>query len=167
MNTFIRAALAATTLLFATPAFAQEHMDGMNHAIVGDLELSAAFTRAMPPAAPAGGGFLVIENHGDTDDRLIAASSPNADLVEIHEMVIENDVMKMGEVEGGLVIPAFETVTLAPGGYHLMFMQVTEPFVEGEMVPVTLTFEVAGEVEIMLPVAPIGATEMPMGHSHG
>lgn len=166
MKTIFRAALAASILAFAAPVLAQDDMDGMNHAIVGDLELSGAFTRAMPPAAPAGGGFLVIENHGDADDRLIAANSPASGLVQIHEMVIENDVMKMGEVEGGLVIPAGETVTLAPGGYHLMFMQIIEPFVEGEMVPVTLTFEQAGDVDIMLPVAPIGSTEMPMGAMH-
>ncbi len=77
-------------------------------------------------------------------------------------MVVENDIMRMSPVDDGLVIPAGETITLAPGGYHMMFMQVSVPFAEGENVPVTLRFKHAGDIEIMLTVAQIGASEMPM-----
>lgn len=124
--------------------------------MVGDLELSGAFTRAMPPAAKAGGGFLNITNKGVEDDVLVSATSPNAPVVQLHEMKVENDVMKMREKEDGIAIPAGETVELAPGGLHIMFMQVEIPFVEGEMVAVTLQFEKAGSVEVMLPVGGLG-----------
>lgn len=161
MKNLFLAALTALALGFiAAPAIAHD----MPGAMAGDLEFTAAFARAMPPAAPTGGGFVTITNHGDTDEMLTGATSPSAGMVELHQMVMENDIMKMGEVEGGLAIPAGETVTLAPGGYHLMFMQVTAPFAEGDTVTVTLHFEHQGDVDLMLPVAPIGAKEMPMAH---
>jgi copper(I)-binding protein len=72
---------------------------------------------------------------------------------------MEGDVMKMNEVEGGLVIPAGQSVTLEPGGFHIMFMELKQAFVEGSMVPVTLTFANAGTVEVELMVGPINADE--------
>lgn len=154
------AARIAATILFAilcTPAIASEFT-------LGDLTLSGAFTRAMPPGAKAGGGFVTITNKGNEDDRLIAASSPAAGVVELHEMKIENDIMVMRERGDGIAIPAGETVQLKPGGLHLMFMQVPTSFAEGVPVEVTLTFEKAGEVTLQLPVAKIGASGMEMKH---
>jgi copper(I)-binding protein len=75
-------------------------------------------------------------------------------------MAVIDDVMQMSQLPDGLEIPAGETVTLAPGGLHLMFMQISQPFVEGETVPVTLTFEHAGEIEIELAVEAFGASSM-------
>lgn len=146
MIRFLRAALAAT-LLLAAPAFAAD--GAVQH---GDLTLSAPFTRATLPNAPVGGGFLSIENVGSTADRLVSASSPAAAVVQIHEMAMEGDVMKMRQLADGLDIPAGEAVTLAPGGFHLMFMGLTQAFVEGATVPVTLVFERAGPVALELPV---------------
>jgi periplasmic copper chaperone A len=157
MPGFARAALAAAFLL-VTPAFAH---DGVTH--LGPINISAAFSRATLPNAPVGGGFLVIENTGDTDDRLVSATSAAAPDVQIHEMGMDGDVMRMRQLPDGLPIPAGETVTLAPGGYHLMFMQITQPFVEGETVPVTLTFEKAGTVDIELPVMG-AAADAPAAH---
>lgn len=125
---------------------------------VGDLVLNGAFARATLPNAPVGGGYLTITNSGDTADRLISASSPFSPDVQIHEMAVVDDVMQMRHMAEGLEIPAGETVTLAPGGLHLMFMNITEPFVEGETVPLTLTFEAAGSVEIELDVQSFGAS---------
>ncbi|WP_375688560.1 DUF1775 domain-containing protein [Pseudooceanicola sp. LIPI14-2-Ac024] len=119
---------------------------------LGDLTIAEAFSRATLPNAPVGGGFMAITNNGAEDDRLIAASSPAAGRVEIHEMAMEGDVMKMRELADGLPIPAGETVTLKPGGFHLMMMQLGQPLVEGETVPVTLTFEKAGEIEVPLAI---------------
>ena len=79
-------------------------------------------------------------------------------MVQLHEMTVVDDVMKMGEVPGGIVIPAGETVALAPGGLHIMFMNVPAPFAEGDTVPVTLTFEKAGSVDLELHVEALGAT---------
>lgn len=122
---------------------------------VGNLELSGASTKAMLPGQPVGGGFVTITNHGDTDDRLVSAESSNAGRVELHEMAMSNDVMKMRKLNDGIVIPAGKTVELTPGGLHFMFFNVKKPFAEGDMVPVALTFEKAGKAEIVLPV---GAT---------
>jgi len=151
----LRAALAATVLLVAatlTPAFAHDSAahDGAVHQ--GDLTISAPFARATLPKAPVGGGFLTIDNTGTQADHLLSASSPAAKIVQIHEMAMEGDVMKMRELADGLEIPAGQNVTLSPGGLHLMFMSLNQPFVEGESVPVTLVFEKAGTVEIDLPV---------------
>ncbi len=135
----------------SAPALAQQNI------VIGELELSGAFTRATPPRAKTGGGFLSITNSGKTDDRLIFVTSPAAAVVELHVMSMENEVMVMGSRPEGFVIPAGETVELAPGGKHIMFMQIAEPFKMGTMVPVTLVFERAGSVDLMLPVAPVGA----------
>jgi hypothetical protein len=122
---------------------------------VGDIELVAGYTRAMLPGQPVGGGFVTIKNAGSTDDVLIAAESPVSGRVELHEMAVVNDVMTMRQLKDGIPVPAGETVELKPGGLHLMFMDVNEPFVEGGQVSVTLTFEKAGTAELVLPVGPI------------
>lgn len=158
IRTLIRAALAATLVSIAVPVLAQSHDTHAAEITAGDLTLSGAFTRATLPNAPVGGGYVTIINNGDEADRLVAAESPFSPDVQIHQMAVVNDVMEMNELEDGLEIPAGETVTLAPGGLHLMFMDISEPFVEGETVPVTLTFEKAGEVEIELSVEAFGAS---------
>ncbi len=118
----------------------------------GEMEISEGWARAMLPGQKAGGGYLTIANHGNAADRLVAATSPAAGKVEIHTMSMKGEVMEMRPVEGGLEIPAGETVELKPGGLHVMFLNVKEPFKEGASVPVTLDFEHAGKVEMSLPV---------------
>lgn len=135
----------------------------------GDLSLSKTWTRATPPKAKAGGGFVEIVNSGTQDDRLISATSDVAKKVELHEMAVTDGVMKMREMDAGIDVPAGETVTLKPGGLHIMFMGLNQPFEEGSTVPVVLTFEKAGEVEIELDVAKMGAKSMTHGdgnHDH-
>ena len=151
-------------LLAVTPAAAAaDHADHAAMAmepgpvVLGDLTITGAFTRATLPNAPVGGGFLTIANNGAEADRLVAAASPVAAQVQLHEMKMEGDVMKMAELENGIEIPAGETVTLAPGGLHIMFMGLKQAFVEGQTVPVTLTFEKAGTVEVLLQVGAVGA----------
>lgn len=166
--------MGATALvgLLLTPAFSQsteEPSSEMNMPmgeiiVVGDLELSGAFTRAMPPRAISGGGFVIITNTGTQDDRLVSATSPASEVVETHIMSMDGEVMKMQSQPDGFVIPAGETLELKPGGKHLMFINVNEQFVEGEVVMVMLTFEHAGMVHLKLPVAAIGAGTMNMGH---
>lgn len=124
-------------------------------ALAGALSLSGAFARATLPNAPVGGGFLTIVNHGTEPDRLIGAASPIAGKVEVHEMSMKGDVMEMRALSDGLDIPPGSSVTLAPGGKHLMFMQLKAPLVEGETIPVTLVFEKAGPVEIAFGVVGI------------
>jgi copper(I)-binding protein len=115
------------------------------------LEISDPWAPPTPGGVDVSGGYLSIANATAEDDRLLAAASPRAERVEVHEMTMDGAVMRMRRVES-LAAPAGETVTMAPGGLHLMFFGVTEPFTEGEQIPVTLTFERAGEVEISLTV---------------
>lgn len=160
MLRILRAA-AAATLLLVTPAFAH---NGVIH--LGPINISAPFTRATLPNAPVGGGYLTIENTGTEDDRLVSASSPIAGDTQIHDMAMEGDVMKMRHLEEGLVIPAGQTVTLAPGGLHIMLMNLNGKLVEGDTVTITLTFEKAGTVEVPMPILGAAAKEAPHGVSH-
>lgn len=159
MIRMLRAAFAAAILL-VTPAFA--HNGVIHH---GPLNISLPFARATLPNAPVGGGFMTIENFGEEADRLLLVSSDVANETQIHEMAMEGDVMKMRQLVDGLEIPAGETVVLAPGSFHIMFLGLKQAFVEGETIPVTLTFEKAGPVEIMLPVE-AAAADAPTAMEH-
>ena len=130
---------AATQMVMAEPV------------VLGDLTIESYWARAMLPNQPVAGGFLSVTNKG-ADDRLISVSSKRAARIELHEMLMKDNVMEMREVAGGILVPAGSTLELAPGGLHLMFFDIAEPFKDGETVPVTLTFEKAGIVELMLPV---------------
>jgi copper(I)-binding protein len=149
------ARVAAPALLAATlatgGAFAHDSKT------VGDITVSGAWTRATPPRAKAGGAFLKIENAGSTDDRLVSASAPVSARTEIHEMAVTDGIMTMREMKDGIVVPAGATVELKPGGYHVMFLDLTQPMKQDENVPVTLTFEKAGEVTLNFKVERIGA----------
>ena len=134
---------------------------------LGALRIVAPFARATLPNQPVAGGFMTITNTGDSADRLIAATSPAAARMEVHEMTMKGDVMEMRELEDGLMIPAGETVMLKPGGYHIMFMELAGPLAEGDMTEVTLTFEKAGEVTLVMPVVARGAGGMAHGGGHG
>ncbi len=154
------AALAAAlfSCLFAAPARADEVK-------AGDLVITEAWTRATPGGAKVGGGYLTIENKGSAPDRLIGGSAEVAGKVEVHEMATEGGVMKMRPVEKGLTIEPGKSVKLAPGGYHLMMLDLKSPLKQGEKVPVTLDFEKAGKVNITLDVQGIGA-QAPAGSDH-
>ncbi|WJS86339.1 copper chaperone PCu(A)C [Paracoccus sp. TOH] len=101
-------------------------------------------SRSTASSAPVAGGYVTIANKGSQDDRLVAARSRRAGAMQIHEMTMNGDVMKMRELPDGLPVPAGGSVELKPGSYLLMFLQVAEPFAEGETVETTLVFEKAG-----------------------
>jgi len=151
-NVFTRAAIGAlfAVVAFTAPAYAGD-------VTVGSLTLSNLWARATPPKAPAGGGFLTVTNNGGTADTLTAVSTPAAEMSQLHKMEVKDGIMKMREVEGGIQIPAGGTVTLKPGGYHLMFIGLKHDLKQGAELPVTLTFEKAGTVEAMLPIWPVGS----------
>ncbi len=134
---------------------------------LGALEISGAFSRATLPNAPVAGGFMTITNTGETPDRLVSASSEVAGHMEVHEMAMKGDVMQMRELAEGLPIPAGATVTLKPGSFHLMFMDLKQPLVEGETVTVTLTFEQAGAVTLPLAIGAINAKAHGDHAAHG
>ncbi len=131
---------------------------------LGSLEIGHPWARATPPSAMAGGGFLTVTNKGSEPDRLISVKSPAAARVEIHEMKMDGNIMRMRELEKGLEIPPGATVTLAPGGYHLMMMELKGPLAKDSRVPVTLTFEKAGVIEVELAVEAMGTSPPEQKH---
>lgn len=152
-----RLALAALVAILALPAFALDYK-------LGAIEIGHPWSRATPPTAESGGGFLAITNTGTTPDRLIAVKSPAADKVEIHEMKMDGNIMRMREVEKGIEIPPGATVELKPGGFHVMFMGLRAPFAKDAKVPLTLVFEKAGSIDVDLMVQAMGAQPPPSMH---
>ncbi|MEM7290803.1 MAG: copper chaperone PCu(A)C [Pseudomonadota bacterium] len=130
---------------------------------IGSLVVEGQSIRATVPTAKVAAGYLTIRNDGDSDDRLVGGSVNFAGMVDIHEMKVNDGVMTMRPLEGGLVIPAGKSVVLKPGAEHLMFMQLKEPMTKGEMRNVTLVFERAGKVEIMFPVGDLGGSHSDHG----
>ena len=148
--TLHRFVLAALCAVLALPALALDYR-------LGAIEIAQPWARATPPTAEAGGGFLAITNTGTTPDRLIAVKSPAAAKVEIHEMKMDGNIMRMREVEKGIEIPPGATVELKPGGFHVMFTGLKAPFAKDAKVPLTLVFEKAGSIDVELMVQAMGA----------
>jgi hypothetical protein len=144
--------LTAAILLAATlpPATAQEFK-------AGDLTIDRPWSRATPPGAKVAGGYMTIMNKGTAPDRLVGASTSAAGRVEIHEMSMKDNVMTMRPVSGGLAIEPGKSVALAPGGYHLMMMDLKAPLKKGDKLSATLEFEKAGKVEVTFDVQAVGA----------
>lgn len=128
------------------------HAEHIHH---GSLMISDAVMRAALPGGRVTAGYMTITNTGSQDDALISVSYNGAKKSEIHTMEMVNDVMKMRPVDGGLTIPAGQTVTLKPGGLHLMFMGLTERPMAGDEAIISLEFEKAGPVTLTLPVKKI------------
>jgi copper(I)-binding protein len=129
----------AVALALTTPAFAE-------------ITIQDAYARVASPTAKAGAAFMVIENSGDAD-RLIGAASDVAKKVELHtHKEMGEGVMRMMHVEDGFPIPAAGHHALARGGDHVMFMGLNHALAHGDVVTVTLTFEQAGDITVEIPV---------------
>ena len=156
LNHTIAMFLALTAL--ASPACADDVK-------AGDLVITQAWSRATPTGAKVAGAYLTVENKGSASDRLMGGSGDVAGRVEIHEMAMDNGVMRMRPLDKGLDIEPGKTVKLAPGGYHLMLLDLKSQLKQGDKVPVTLQFEKAGKVELSLDVQGVGA-QAPAGGDH-
>lgn len=133
---------------------------------VGTLTIEQPWTRATPGGAKVAGGYVKITNTGTLPDKLVGGSFERAGRFEVHEMSMNNGVMTMRPVSGGLDIAPGASVMLAPGGFHMMFMDLKQPLKEGDSVKGTLTFEKAGTVDVVFDVRGIGASA-PAGGSTG
>ena len=136
----------AAALFAAASAFAQAPTIQVDH----------PWARATAPNAKAGGVFMTLTDSGGVD-RLVSASSPVAGMVEVHRTVEENGVMKMLPVEAIDLVPG-KSVTLAPGGYHVMLMDLRRQLKQGETFPLTLTFAKAAPVTVTVKVEAPGAS---------
>lgn len=146
-NLFRQLIIAATFI--GTAAYAQT----TTSAHVPDIEIKNAWVRVAVPGQSATGAFMQIT--AKEENQLIQASSPVAAITEVHEMAIENDIMKMRAIPA-LTLPAGRTVELKPGSYHIMLLDLKQPLAKDQQVPLTLTFKNASGVEskmdLMLPV---------------
>ena len=131
-----------------------------SHAAAAQLAIEKPWARATAPGARVAGGYMVIRNTGAAADRLLSASSPASEKIEMHVHVNDHGVMKMREVPG-YDVPEKGAFELKPGGAHLMFMDIKRPFKEGEKVPVKLKFEKAGEVNAEFHVGRLGEPAAP------
>jgi copper(I)-binding protein len=140
---------------------------------VGALQISAPWARATPKGAAVGGGYLKITNTGTSADRLVGGSTDVAGAVEVHEMTMSGNTMKMRQLKNGLEIKPGQTVELKPGGLHLMFTHLKQQLAQGQHFKVALQFEKAGKVDVDFSIAGIAATSAGGGHdsmpgmSHG
>jgi len=121
------------------------------------VEASQGWSRATPPGAAVGGGYVTLRNQADAPDRLLAVESAASARVEIHEMRMEGEVMKMRRLDDGLELPAHATVVLQPGGNHLMFIEPHAPFVVGQPLQAKLVFQNAPPLTVQFEVMPMGA----------
>lgn len=151
MRSLLFTILTAVSLA-ATPSLALDYK-------IGSIEIVLPWSRATPSTAPSAGGFLTLINKGTAPDRLIAIETPAAKQAELHEMKMDGAVMRMRELENGVVLPPGQTVELKPGGYHVMFIGLKAPFMKDQKVPATLVFEKAGRIDIEFQVDALGATQ--------
>ena len=151
----MRRFLVVVGLLLSASAYGQ----------TADVRAEQPWARATAPQQKVGGAYVTLTS--PIDDRLVGISSPVAGRVEVHEMTMEGSVMRMREVAGGLPLPAGRTVTLAPGGYHIMLMDLRQPLVAGQVIALRLRFEHAAPMDVEAPVAPVGAQGPGPGPSSG
>ncbi|MGE0096824.1 MAG: copper chaperone PCu(A)C [Hydrogenophaga sp.] len=145
--------LIASLLALAASAWAQGP---------ANVEVKDPWVRATVAQQKATGAFMQLT--AKTDTRLVEVKSPVAGVVELHEMVMDKDVMKMRAITTGLSLPAGKAVELKPGSYHVMLMDLKGPVKAGDVVPVTLVFESQGGQRESLEVK---ATARPLGPAMG
>jgi copper(I)-binding protein len=124
---------------------------------VGPIQISAPWARATPKGATAGAAYMTITNTGKTPDKVTCVASDASAECQIHTMTMDNGVMQMRPVEGGLEIKPGETVTLKPGSFHMMLVNLKHPLEQGNTIKATLKFDTAGSVDLDYPIAAIGA----------
>ena len=128
--------------------------------VMAQVTVKDPWVRATVPAMKATGAFMQITSAQDA--RLVEVKSPAAGIIEIHEMAMEKDVMKMRALPNGLELPAGKAVELKPGGYHVMLMDLKQQMKDGDTVPVTLVIEGKDKkrstIEIKAPVKALAAT---------
>ncbi len=152
-----RTALALSIAALAGAASAHDYD-------IGPLHIDHPWIAAPPPGAPTAAGYLSITNHGRAADRLVAIVSPEARDIQVHQMSMTGQIMRMRPVIGGLAIAPGQTVSMAPGGdHHLMLTGAAQPLKLGQHIPATLRFDKAGSVKVEFVVQdPNGRQTPPM-----
>ena len=145
-------AAAVLSILTTVPAYA------------GDIAVDEPFARASAGAVTVGAAYMTLKNSGTMADALVAVASPVAARAELHTHIKEGDITRMRKVEE-IDVPAGGSVSLQPGGLHVMLIDLRQPLKQGEEFPLTLTFSKAGTMTIQVPVkSPAELTPMPSHH---
>ena len=147
---------AFAALLAVTTASAHDYK-------AGPIAIGHPWSQATPAGAKVAAGYLKLTNTGSISDRLIGGSF-DLGRMEIHEMTMEGNVMRMRPLPHGIEIKPGESVELKPGSYHLMFVDLKQPLQQGQMIKGTLVFEKAGSVDVEYKVEPLGG--MRATHDH-
>ena len=151
----LRLALLAAVLALPAPVFA------------ADVRIEDAWARASLGQARNGAAYMIVHATGAQPDRIVAASSPVAGKVELHNHIMDGNVAQMRAVDAVEVTPGSPTV-LQPGGLHVMLLDLTGPLQAGRKFPLTLRFERAGEVQVEVDIRPVRAGQPPApAHGHG
>lgn len=124
---------------------------------LGSLQIIQPWARATPKGADSGAAYMTVTNTGTAAERLSCVSSEASARCVIHEMTLDNGVMKMRDVEGGLRIKPGETVTFKPGGYHIMLVDLKAQLQQGRTVAATLQVDNGATLQVEFPIAAIGA----------
>jgi periplasmic copper chaperone A len=124
-------------------------------ALAGEaLDVTDAYVRAVPPGVANSAGFMTLSNGGGEPRFLTGAESPASEVVELHSHTMEGGMMRMRRIER-IEVPAGGSVTLEPGGLHLMLIGLKGPLAPGEEVALTLTFDDGGRAVVSAPVRPV------------
>ena len=165
----LRLLAAGALTVLCQPAFAQDHHHdhAPTQAAPSELVVSQAWSRAMPPSAPTGAVYFVLENRGEHSQRLIGAQTPRAEKTELHTHEHQGDMMKMQRIDS-VEVPAAGKVEFKPGGNHVMLFGLKQPLVAGESFPVTLQFESGSEIttEVSIEVDAPASGNTATGHHH-
>ena len=159
--TILLPTLIAASAFLATTAGAQQYK-------VASIEVDQPWSTATPRGASVAAGYMTIKNTGTEPDVLTGASTPVAGKVEVHQMTMDNGVMRMRPLPSGLEIKPGETVTLKPGSFHLMLENLKQPIQRGKNFKATLMFAKAGSVDVDFSVESPGPTtgEAPTHDAH-
>lgn len=157
MNAFLRLSVGLAGATLALAALAHSFK-------LREITIGHPYARTTAPGQSTGGAYLRFENRGP-DDRLLGASSPAATGIELHDTKMDGDVMQMRQVDA-IAVPSNKAVELKPGGLHLMLVGLKAPLKKGDVFPMTLRFEKAGEVTVQVNVEAPGSGAAEPAHKH-
>ncbi|MDK9736742.1 copper chaperone PCu(A)C [Vibrio sp. D404a] len=130
-----------------------------------DVMIHDAYARAMPPSAVNSAVFTTLMNHSDATRTLVSASTPAAGKVELHDVIMEGEVMKMRQVEH-IQIPAHGSTELKPGSLHIMLFDLAAHLEEGQSITLTLNYANGDAQTVEVPVKKVMSGMKKMDHSH-
>lgn len=136
---------------------------GVANLYAAEVTVADAWVRVTLPGQKVSGAYMRIQSN--VDAKLIGVSSPAVPRVEMHEMKMDGDIMRMREVKT-IELPKGRAVALEPGGYHIMLMNPPKPIAAGDLIPLRLTIESGGKRQTVEVKAEARAPNQPMQHHH-